>query len=221
MLSSQASSYAPAGTNEINAPWNQPDETRQGFECAICKAVGYEEYPDSDSFEEEDGTDMPEATFAPGRQWVCSLRCLSQLMFQSASPDLQYQMKRFERAVVMIAETSDALREYIRVWGMDEGLDGFVEYASESGTVFSSSDTPRWINENVDPEDALRVAMRAAIGHLQWHPLVSNRATIQLEIELAAKKKGNQYEAGRAATSLAAVGQAILSLQQALDGEVR
>jgi hypothetical protein len=218
MLSFQASFYAPAGTNELNAPWNQPDDDRRSHECAICKAVGYEF---EGTFEDEDEDPMDEAQIAPTSDFVCSNRCLSQLMFQSASPDLQYQLKRYERAVTVLQESSSDLKAMLETWGMCENFVDAVNASDEVRSELAAEELPAWINENEDPEDALRRAIRSAIGHLQWHPVVSARATIQLEIELAAKGKGNQYEAGRAATSLAAVGQALISLQQALDGEVR
>jgi hypothetical protein len=162
MLSSQAihtSPFAPSGTNELTAPWNQPDESRQGFECAICHTAGYEEYAGSGTYEEEDGTSMDEAQIAPTGDFTCCNRCRSQLMFQSADQDLRYELKRFQRAVVAISESSTKLREHLGTWGMDGGFEDVVDAASEMSDSLAGDESPSWINENED-EHPLQAKIR-------------------------------------------------------------
>lgn len=153
----------------------EPPEPVEKFACAICKVVGQEEYPDASSYTNEDGEILPYAQLAPNGSWVCSRRCLSQLMFETADERMKEQLKRYERAIAEIADSSSELQDMLIAWDCSSRInlraidDARTALGFAGGRRYGKRpESAPWIQVNVDPTEILDAAMRKALWDLNW-----------------------------------------------------
>lgn len=212
----QTSPYAPPGTDELTAPWNQPDDTRQGFECLVCHAVGYESYPSSDDFVDDLGSSLERAQRTPNNGWVCSKSHLSQAMFEAASDKEKRALQRVEVALRELEAHSSQLRGLLETWGAGKSHSALAASSENFREAIAYYETPKWVNENEAREDVLEQAVTKAIFDLEIRPVIGLKSRIKVELDNAAGSHSDPYRNGTEAEVLASVGNVILRLKEAV-----
>jgi hypothetical protein len=207
------------------SPWDA-DAPREAFKCAICEDVGYEEYPEADTFVGILDKPLLDARETP-HGYICSRSCMSQLMFQSADKSQQEKLLRFDRALAEISETPPDLQAMFDEWEMeiDTKLVSKVAHARIQLGCFERPGLPKWIETNEAPEVALQDAIRQALHELDWRVGIGLLSNLKCELGRIGDTnydypKASEYETGRSATMLASLGNVMLRLKAARNGEV-
>jgi hypothetical protein len=202
---------------EVVADPFESDATVASYSCAICSKIGSEDYPDASIYVDGQGQYMRGAQLSPGHGWVCSTRCLSQLMYQSATPVQRAMLKRFELALVAIEETAQHLDPMLEEWGMEMQVYGLLDAIKRAhkdiGHSNQRGDNPQWIVDNEEPAEDLRRVVRHAVLMLDCKAIDELHANVVIETNTA---KGSAFEARRSARIAASIGNVMARLNEAV-----
>jgi hypothetical protein len=207
-------------------PWDQ-EGPRAAFACTICIEVGYEEFSNSDTFVDVLDKPLKDALLTP-KGYICSRRCMSQLMFQSADKAQQEKLLRLDRALAEIAETAPDLIAMLEEWEIECNLAKLCRKAGEARSALGYDSRyrpmPKWMTESEAPEDALKWAIRDAVHTLGWTVVTDLKVKIAVELSKIGNpdyqhQKADPYRTGSTARILATIGNAMLRLKAAEKGE--
>jgi len=119
------------------------------FQCAICKKIGYERWPDADEYEDRNGRLLLHSQLFPHNNWVCSKGCRSQFMFESATPEQQYALKRVEVALMELDQYLPTAQPVIEAGFADLfDLDKLKVCVDQTRLLIGVDAEPKWISEN-------------------------------------------------------------------------
>lgn len=207
---------------ELTPDPRDADTPSSSFPCVICTDVGYEEYPEADTFVDALEKPLNDARLTP-HGYICSRACMSQLMFQCADNDQQEKLLRFERALTEIADTAPDLVEMFAEWEIEFDVKKLCRKADEARAQLGciSRLTPKWIEGNDAPEVALVDAIRSAVRTLDWKVGDSLRVEIMSELRKIGNKdfaypKASEYQVWSSARALASLGNVMLLLKEVI-----
>lgn len=210
-------------------------ETLARFICAVCPEVGEESWPDADEYTDVMGRKLRDARITPNGQWVCSQPCLSQLMFQSATPREQEALKSYALALEAMTSAAPEVEGLLRTWECFNKIPLFpIEIAQFAiGAMERRQPKKReraaWIENNIAPEETLRDAIGKAVHDLEWRAQNELRSDIDfLHRIIASTHKDSSLPklhtasitTEAIATALGTIGRVITTLKAAVAGEV-